>query len=154
MTVGRLFVGNQTKSVDAKGRVSVPPAFRDILRASGLEGLYARNNLRSASVECGPEDWVGDLGPAQKDLVPETEAYEDEDYLRVGDAQLLNWDPEGRIALPKAYLEHAGISNQATFVGRRTHFEIWEPAAFEARKAKALARNAARLAQARGGVSA
>lgn len=43
----------------------------------------------------------------------------------------LGFDPEGRIILPKALVEHANITTEAAFVGMGKSFQIWEPVAFK-----------------------
>jgi MraZ protein len=144
MTALDTFVGTHQKSVDAKGRVSAPPGFRAILARDGFEGMFARTHKRDAALECGTQAWITQMSPAQEALDPDSEAYEDHLLLRVGQSEPLSWDPEGRVTLPKKFLDHTGISNAAVFVGLKTHFQIWEPAAFARRLAEARAREAAR----------
>jgi MraZ protein len=147
MTALGTFVGTHQKSVDAKGRVSVPPGFRAILSREGFEGHFARTHRRDAALECGTQEWVTHLGPSQEALDPDSVDYEDQLLLRVGQSEALSWDPEGRVTLPKKFLEHTGITNAAVFVGLKTHFQIWEPGAFAQRLAEARAREATRAAK-------
>ena len=44
----------------------------------------------------------------------------------------LGFDSEGRVMVSNKLLTHAGISDQAAFVGRGASFQIWEPGAFQA----------------------
>lgn len=141
LAAGEPYVGTIVKAVDSKGRVSVPPAFRDILKASGYEGLYARKNRRNASLECGPKSWLYDLRGLQNGIAEDTDEYDDVIYRMVSSAEALAWDPEGRVTLPKKFLDYTGITNQAAFAGKLSHFEIWDAAAFEKRMAKAEARD-------------
>lgn len=149
MTAPDTFVGTHQKSVDAKGRVSVPPTFRTILAKAGFDGHFARTHRRDAALDCGTQDWVTHLGPSQEALDPDSEEYEDQLLLRVGQSEALGWDPEGRVTLPKKFLEHTGITNAAIFVGLKTHFQIWEPGALAKRLSDAKARDAARAAKGR-----
>lgn len=142
------YVGTIVKSVDSKGRVSVPPAFRDILKSAGFDGLYARKNRRNASLECGPRSWLYDLRGLQNGVAEDTDDYDDVIYRMVSSAEALAWDPEGRVTLPKKFLDHTGVTNQAAFVGKLGYFEIWDAGAFEKRMAKAEARD---LTAGRGG---
>jgi len=57
-----------------------------------------------------------------------------------GDTKQLPFDGEGRIILPSALIEHAGIGELAAFVGRGSTFEIWDPAALDAYKSEARRR--------------
>ena len=147
MTALETFVGTHQKSVDAKGRVSVPPGFRAILAREGFDGHFARTHRRDAALECGTQSWITQMSPAQEALDPDSEAYEDHLLLRVGLSEALGWDPEGRVTLPKKFLEHTGITNAAIFVGLKTHFQIWEPGAFAQRLAEARTRETARAAK-------
>jgi MraZ protein len=42
--------------------------------------------------------------------------------------------------LPKRFIDHAGISGEAVFVGRGQRFQIWAPEAFEAQNLRAFER--------------
>jgi MraZ protein len=150
MTGATLYVSTFEKSVDTKGRVSVPPQYRVILAQTGFEGLYARTHRREAALECGTQDWLDDMRGLQEGLDLDSPEHDDATYVMVAGADALSWDPEGRVTLPKKFLEHTGISNAAVFAGMRTHFEIWEPKAFAKRVAEAKARMAARAGQSRG----
>lgn len=148
MTAPEPYVGTIVKAVDSKGRVSVPPAFRDILKAAGYDGLYARKNRRNASLECGPRSWLYDLRGLQNGISEDTDDYDDVVYRMVSSAEALAWDPEGRVTLPKKFVDYTGITTQAAFVGKLGYFEIWDAATFEKRMARAEARD---LSAARGG---
>lgn len=149
MTLSALYVSTVEKSVDAKGRVSVPPSFRTILAKSGFDGVFARAHRREAALECGTQDWLADMRGQQDGLDPDSDEYDDATYLFVAAADALNWDPEGRVTLPRKFLDHTGITNAATFVGMRTHFEIWEPKTFARRLELAKSRHAAKLTRGR-----
>ena len=43
------------------------------------------------------------------------------------DLQQLAFDGEGRVILPQAFRDFAGIDGQATFVGVGKFFQIWAP---------------------------
>lgn len=145
MTLTSLYVSTVEKSVDAKGRVSVPPAFRAILSKSGFDGLYARAHRREAALECGTQEWLADMRGRQDGLDPDSDEFDDATYLFVAATEALTWDPEGRVTLPRKFLDLTGISQTATFVGMKSHFEIWEPKAFARRLDQAKTRMSAKL---------
>lgn len=60
----------------------------------------------------------------------------------LGAAVQLPFDADGRVLLPKDFVESAHISDQATFVGKGQTFEIWSPAQF-----KTYAENAQKIAK-------
>ena len=55
-------------------------------------------------------------------------------------AQPLACDPEGRVTLPPAFLDYAGITERAGFTGMGKLFQIWEPASLEEKLAGAKTR--------------
>ena len=75
-----------------------------------------------------------DISAEERDLI-ETTIFADSVQLPI--------DPEGRILLPKDMLDHAGIVEEARFVGKSKIFQIWEPSAYEARSTQARAAGAA-----------
>ena len=50
---------------------------------------------------------------------------------------ILQVDGDGRIVLPEALRTHAGLSTHVAFVGLGSKFQMWEPARFEERRARA-----------------
>ncbi len=52
----------------------------------------------------------------------------------------MSFDGEGRILLPPALVEHAGITERAGFVGMGSSFQIWEPETLLRQKTEARAR--------------
>ncbi len=137
------FVSTVTNKIDAKGRVSIPAAFRAILerdgyRSGGSPGIYCYPSLDAPALDCGGER----LAQKIDGLLAGLPDYSDErDQLSValyGDVQVLTIDGDGRIVIPEALRAHAGLgddsSGQVTFVGLGDKFQIWAPLAFEARR--------------------
>jgi len=50
------------------------------------------------------------------------------------------FDGQGRVILPTALIEEAGLDKQAAFVGRGNRFQIWNPATFSEKQDEALAK--------------
>ena len=46
-------------------------------------------------------------------------------------AEEASLDGQGRISLPKALADYAGIGERALIIGSMDHIEIWDPEAFE-----------------------
>ncbi len=136
------FVSTFTNRIDAKGRVSIPAPFRAVLerdgyKAGGSGGVYCYPSLDNPALDAGGER----LAQKIDGLLERLPDYSDErDELSValyGDVQVLAIDGDGRIVLPESLRAHAGLSGQVTFVGLGDKFQMWEPRAFEERRARA-----------------
>ncbi len=137
MKFARPFLSTFVNKVDAKGRVSVPARFRDILEAQGARVLYARASTSGPSVVAGGLSWMEQLHAEVAAHDPSSEVHDDFAYALLGDTVELSLDGEGRVGMPDELMRHAGLEGLAAFVGMGAYFEIWEPRALEARKAQA-----------------
>ena len=141
-----VFLSTYLNKVDKKGRVSVPAQFRTVLAKQSPEGtatsLVVFRPKFSALEACSPEHMeklAADL--EQMDIsADERDLYRDDDVRRSVE---LSIDAEGRILVPQHLLDFAGITEQASFVGGRKTFQIWEPSAYQARVEEARAQGRA-----------
>ena len=126
------FRGKFTNGLDKKGRCSVPATFRARL---GGEALVLRRSVGPGHrfIEAWP---ASHFDAADRDASPlsQLSAQQNaEDYAFIVDVTEVTPDPEGRILLPRDLAEHAGLTDGVAFLGRLKWFELWEPAAAEAR---------------------
>jgi len=147
------FLSTFVNKVDRKGRVSVPAPFRAVLAQETFQGVIAYPSLTETAIDGFGRSTLEDLN--QKRM---SRTLEDGDFERAllgGDSLIdtimalsheLPFDGEGRILLPAALAESAGISDRATFVGRGTRFQIWAPEAYERHQQTAVAALRQRLA--------
>ena len=68
---------------------------------------------------------------ARLDELPEFSDERDALLSILPDSQQLPFDGEGRIILPPLMVAHAGIGDNAAFVGLGRTFQIWEPERFQ-----------------------
>jgi DNA-binding transcriptional regulator/RsmH inhibitor MraZ len=47
------------------------------------------------------------------------------------EAQDCHYDEQGRLIIPKKFLEKAGIQGQVMIVGAREYIQLWDPGAFD-----------------------
>jgi MraZ protein len=138
------FVSTFINKLDAKGRVSVPASFRDVLARdaySGGEGagIYCYPSLDAPALDAGGESLARTIDALLEGL----DAYSDErDQLSValyGDVHVLKVDGDGRIVLPEELRRHAGleVGAEVTFVGLGGKFQIWNPKRFDEFRAQA-----------------
>ncbi|ALN74102.1 MULTISPECIES: division/cell wall cluster transcriptional repressor MraZ [unclassified Aureimonas] len=138
------FLSNSVNNIDAKGRVSVPAPFRQVLAARGQRELYALQAIGQPAIDVGGMDLLEryETRMAQED--PFSEDYSDMSLFAYGDGAFLKFDAEGRIMVTDFIRSHTGITDRVAFVGRNHFFQLWEPSRFEAYRAEARARLTAR----------
>lgn len=135
------FLGTHQNRLDAKGRVSVPAAFRAALRQDGKSvGLVLRPSHKLACIEAWPTPTFDALAARLQGVDPFSDEYGDLVTAIYADAYPLDVDKEGRVLLPEALVAHAGLTDSVAFMGTGASFQIWEPAAAEQRRADVRAR--------------
>lgn len=139
-----VFTGTHINKVDRKGRVSVPAPFRAALAKAGAAeiAIFPSYNLKALE-GCGPDI----MAALADDTFAAYNFYAaDSGNLATQIFEVtrqLEWDAEGRIGLSDELMAHAGIGEQAAFVGKGRFFQIWSPDALTAQRAA----DAARIAQ-------
>jgi len=130
------FIGTVQGTLDAKGRVCIPAHYRQILAAQNTTGVYVCPSFVDSSLECFGEDVLQSVHQRLSQLDPFfSPAHDDQAFAILSSSQLLTLDEPGRVRLPDVLIAHAGLKDRVTFVGMGAKFQIWEPAAFEARRA-------------------
>ncbi|WP_374764361.1 division/cell wall cluster transcriptional repressor MraZ [Yunchengibacter salinarum] len=127
-----LFTSTVTNRVDKKGRVSVPAAFRGAVQESSFAGIVLYASLNLPCIEGADMAFLERISDR---LYSDYSPYDD-DQMAVATAILaganqLAFDPEGRVMIPAALRDGAGISDRATFVGLGPRFQIWDPDTYE-----------------------
>jgi MraZ protein len=135
-----LLIGRHVNRIDKKGRVSVPKSFRDAFKDQGFAGLYAYPLFKYPSVEACGEDFMSRLSESLDDLDMYSDEQDDLASIILENAHPLPFDPEGRVVLPEELVEHAGLKEQALFVGRGLRMQIWNPDAYRTHAKRAFER--------------
>lgn len=125
-----LFLSTFGKSIDKKGRISVPPSFRAVLAAESFNGVIAYPSFVHGCIEACGMARMAKIYERIEALDPFSEERDAFATAILGGSVQLAFDGEGRIALPEALLERAGIKGEAVFVGKGATFEIWSKDAF------------------------
>ncbi|KQT88335.1 division/cell wall cluster transcriptional repressor MraZ [Aurantimonas sp. Leaf443] len=134
------FLSNFVHNIDAKGRVSVPAAFRQVIVARGIRELFAMRSLTHPVMDVGGPDLLERFEQKMAEADPLSETYQDLSIFAYGDGTYLKSDAEGRIAMTDFIRSHTGIKDRVVFVGARDYFQLWEPDYFEAYRNEARAR--------------
>jgi MraZ protein len=136
--------------VDAKGRVSIPAAFRRVIESQDPDWEPGRRpNIvivyggeRQDWLEVYPINTIEEIESQIEDMQrgsPERLWLEDLMHGQSFDAQI---DDDGRLVLPQKYREKIGLEGEAFFVSAGDYFKIWRPENYAARdgaRAKRLA---------------
>jgi MraZ protein len=139
------FVGTHQNRLDAKGRVSIPAPFRNLLKnGDGIAALVLRPSHKHACIEGWPPEMFEALSAPLQKLDMFSEEQDDLAATLFADAYPVESDKEGRIVLPDLLKQHAGLTETVVFMGLGRTFQIWEPAAAERRRAEARERVRAR----------
>lgn len=131
------FVGNVTLRLDAKGRVSIPAAFRSVLTRDGFEGLYCYPALDLSAIDAGGNALMAEIEALIGQYTPFSDAREQLSLSLYGTSETLKIDGEGRVTLSETLKAHAGIADAVTFAGLGHKFQIWEPGRFQNELAEA-----------------
>ncbi|MEQ8405752.1 MAG: division/cell wall cluster transcriptional repressor MraZ [Oceanicaulis sp.] len=134
-----MFVSTFTNGIDAKGRVSVPAEFRAETAKEGFAGVYVWPSFNGGFLEGAGMELLEAYAEALEEMEPYDERRTSFEMVIFGGAKALMFDSTGRVSLPKPFMEHAGLSKSARFIGLGRRFEIWDPEAHENRAADALA---------------
>lgn len=118
-----MFYGEFNNTVDLKGRASVPAAFREILKSqAGDDSLVvtkADGGLAAYPVSVWKKifDNVMALpaGPRKMNNL----------RTRIAPAKECSFDRQGRIQIPQALREYAGLEKDVVVVGMGDKIEIW-----------------------------
>ena len=145
------FITTFQGSLDAKGRVCIPAAYRQILVAQGTPGVYVCPSFIDPALDsfgqAQLDETTARLATQDPFLSP---SFDDEATTLIARTHILPADENGRIRLPDALIAHAGLKDRVLFAGKVKKFQIWDADRYAALEAEAVARMRARYAEVRG----
>ncbi len=126
------FLSHFTHRFDAKGRVSIPAPFRQVLAKDGFEGVYAYPSLDQPALDCGGLKLLAEID-ALLDSMPAWSTERDAFATALlGTSEILRMDAEGRVSLDERLKGALSLGDEAVFVGQGHKFQIWAPSRFQA----------------------
>lgn len=137
------FLSNATNKVDAKGRVSVPAQFRNVLARLDVQELYAIQDFVFPAITVGGPDLLDRYERQIDGEDPFSPDANDMSLLIHGGGIFVKLDGEGRLMMNEFMRDYTGITDQVTFVGRSDHFQLWDPVCYEEKRQEALSRRLA-----------
>lgn len=135
-----LFLSRFDNKVDRKGRVSVPAPFRAALAGQAFQGVVVYPSPVHPALEGCGRDRIEQIAASIDSFNPYSEEGGALAAAILTRSHELAFDSEGRVVLPEALMEYAGITETATFAGRGAVFQIWNPEAYAVYEREALQR--------------
>jgi MraZ protein len=120
------FSGKYYYNLEEKGRLIIPAPFREIISSSYSPRLYITNAAFDRCLHIYPyEEWIR-LEEKVRGLPRMLE--EVRLFMRrvIASAQECNMDKQGRLLIPAALREDAGINGEVVVVGQIDKIEIWD----------------------------
>ena len=128
----KTFLGKIDAKLDAKGRVFVPSVFRKVLSEEERERVVVRMEADEKYLVVYPESvWNRQVVELQSKL---NEWDPDDQMLLmqfVGDAEVLEFDAQGRVLLPKRLQVRMGLESEVVFVGMVDKIAMWSKSMYE-----------------------
>lgn len=140
------FTGEETLTVDAKGRITVPQRIRRVVERGDPD--WSEGKRPSLMVVYGTDDWNRLEAYSLKTylkLIDQLRDLPDDDPDRDGlldtymtfafDTQI---DEEGRLTIPIRHRDRLGFGRELYLSSMGLHFRLWHRAAFEATQGRDL----------------
>jgi MraZ protein len=124
--VGAVFLGTHTPRLDEKGRLILPAKYRDEL-AEGV--VITKGQERCLYV--WPLAEFTRVTTAMRDAQMSGKTLRDHSRVLFASASDEVPDKQGRITLPPALRQYAGLDRDCVVIGANTRMEIWDATAWE-----------------------
>lgn len=118
-----MFRGNSFHTIDPKGRLIIPSRFRDVLHASSFNSLMV-SKMDGALAAYPFEEWQK-IEQRVLNMAVKSDTIRRFRRFFIGGAFDCPHDKQGRILIPSALREYAGLRKDIVLVGVLDHFEIW-----------------------------
>jgi MraZ protein len=124
--------GNHPATVDAKSRVKVPTAFRNLIRESYGDEFFLTSFTGENVLAYPMQEWtsmeerlrgIPSMNPARQKLMARVNYF----------GAVATMDKQGRVLVPQLVREAAQIDGEVVVMGQMTHLEIWNHDLFRGR---------------------
>lgn len=136
-----MFLGTYHHSMDAKGRVSMPARYRELLASQPEPGLILTINLGDAEqcVVVYPREPFARFAEKLTTVGPMDAQLERYARAILPTSIEVSHDRQGRILIPGNLRELVGIDREVTWVGMYNRMELWDRNKWETAHRKDLA---------------
>ena len=131
-----MFRGRSIHLIDAKGRISIPTRFRELIKANGDPRLIVTNWSDCLAVFPYPEwqqieEKMGHLSLVDRDIRSFNRFF-------FSGASECSLDSQSRILIPPSLRDYAGLEKEVILAGQLKYFEVWNKTKFEEELAKSI----------------
>ena len=127
------FLNTHYRSLDAKGRLILPPEYRESLAANGQEGAepgFWLTGFYGRLVAYLPKNWEAIMGQLCKIPFTNVKLFHFKSKV-MGLASFITFDGQGRVRIPQPLMREAGLVKDVILVGMADKFEIWDQQRFD-----------------------
>ena len=127
-----MFQGETAITIDDKGRLAIPTAFRDAVAKAGNQLVLTYNPFESGCLYLYPQP-VWEKVRDQVNALPRTRSVNRQLQLKlVGAACFVEPDGSGRISIPASQRNACAREKRAVLLGMGDKFELWSEQAHHA----------------------
>jgi len=127
-----MFQGETAVTVDDKGRMAIPTAYRDDVARGGNRLVVAYNPYEAGCLWLYPESVWQQVRDRVNALPNAKRVHRSLQLKLVGAATVVEPDGSGRITLPPTHRNAAGLEKKAVLLGMGNKFEVWSEQAHAA----------------------
>jgi len=129
-----MFQGASSISLDAKGRLSVPTRYRELLSATAAGQLTITKHPHGCLMMFPRPEW--EVFRSRIAELPMSAQWWKRIFL--GNAMDCEMDASGRVLVSPELRSAAGITRAAVLLGMGSHFELWDAETYAAQEAEAM----------------
>ncbi len=130
-----MFRGHSQRSIDPKGRLMLPPEFRDRIMEMSPDGNIMITNFDDCIVAYPLSEWE-EIESSFNKLNMANRKFRDFHRFFISGATQVRLDKQGRILVPPYLRSYAGITKEVVLAGVGRKFEIWDLDRFETQRRK------------------
>jgi MraZ protein len=129
-----VFQGSSSLSLDAKGRLSVPTRYRDVLNAMASGQLTLTKHPHGCLMMFPRPEW--EKFRERIAMLPLSAQWWKRIFL--GNAMDVELDGTGRVLVSPELRQAASIAKETVLLGMGNYFELWDKATYDDLEAKAM----------------
>lgn len=127
------FRGHSHRSLDPKGRLMIPPEFREAAASLGSEGVLVLTNFDGCVVGYPMPEWERIEESFNRVNVLDKRLRNFQRFFISGAVEV-SLDKQGRVLIPPHLRSYAKLDKEVVVAGVGKKFEIWDKDVFEAKR--------------------